>query len=166
MRSWIKISAASLAFLPLVSFAFAGVLYQLGILSQPTLASVSHAAALFNFPPMMIVALIKTFNVSESLLGWCVIICVSLWSSLVAWLFWRTAETLLGEDQPARRKFDWTGFPMRFICGFAVGFLAGLRFAINSTDARAILLSVTVTGIAAGLMIGLLRPDDLWKTPA
>ncbi len=87
-----------------------------------------------------------------------------LWSSLVAWFFWRAVGTFQGDDEPddQRGQYDWAGFRVRFVIGFVVGFLIGWRFVKYSTSIKTLLTASIVTGVIGGLIYGLSRPPDFW----
>jgi hypothetical protein len=88
-----------------------------------------------------------------------------LWSSFMAWFFWRAAGTLQGEDEPeaARGKYDWVAFQIRFFIGFVFGFLVGWKFVRYITSMKTLLIASFTTGIICGLLYALSRPPDFWS---
>jgi hypothetical protein len=169
MRIWIKIGAASLAFVPMVLLILSMVLPDV-YLPEKINHGVLMGSAIFNFPACLLLKLAESYHLSRTV-EMAVFICSALlWSSLVAWLFWRIAREFLGEDEPEfetnpeRAKFDWVGFRVRFVIGFVVGFLFGWRFVRYSTSKTVLLASMTITGLIAGLAYGLYRPN-FWSRP-
>lgn len=157
----LKIGAASLAYVPMLVLLFAkapGV---------PVSQAVVTGCALFNFPALSLLALIKTYHVSQSVEMWCGLLLMLLWSSFVAWLFWRAVGTLQGDDEAddQRGKYDWAGFQVRFVIGFVVGSLVGWRFVRDSTSIKTLLIASLVTGVIGGILFGLSRPANFWARP-
>jgi len=113
---WIKIGAASLAFIPILMLVLAGVLYHAGIVSESVAKSAYLGCCIFNFPAAALWVLIDTFHFSPMVRYLCGVVLVLSWSSLMAWLFWNFAARLLGEGQAPdqRGKFNWIGFQVRF----------------------------------------------------
>jgi hypothetical protein len=120
MRLWIKLLAGSMAFLPMALYFLVGAFFAGRVPSNHIVHYIVVGSALFNFPAFSILALVKTYHVSKvfellSLVG-----LMLLWSSIIAWVFWRIASTFLGEDEPDYEtnpdgaKFDWVGFRVRF----------------------------------------------------
>ena len=163
-RTWIKISAAGIAFIPI----FLAALVRLGIVPDTLLGT---WWMIFNFPALGLTYSVKTaFHLGQSAsLVWLIFWLLS-WSSFLAWVFWKIAGTFLGEDEPEfethpeSAKFDWNGFWVRFVCGFAIGFLVGWRLVRNSTGKSTVLTAMIVTGLFCGLAYGLYRPN-FWSRP-
>jgi hypothetical protein len=168
MKKLIKIGAAGLAFFPMFALVTAAALRHKDLLSESTADFIIKWCAIFNFPAYSVLALIKSFNVSQIVLFISAFFLMLLWSSLVAWFFWKAAGTFQGEDEPdaekarAGGKYDWVGFQVRFFIGFIIGFLFGWRFVKNSTSMSTLLTASIITGIIAGLLYGLSRPPDFW----
>ena len=131
--------------------------------SQPVVTG----CAIFNFPALSLLRLIQTFNVSPSVEILSGLLLMLLWSSFVAWFFWRAVGTLQGEDEPddQRGKFDWVGFQVRFVIGFVIGCLVGWRFVKSSTSMKTLLIASVVTGLIGGIILGLSRPPNFWARP-
>jgi hypothetical protein len=161
----IKIGAASLAYLPMIVFIITVVLIHSGVFSESGARPILIGCGIFNFPAFSILALIETFNVSWSVLASSAILLMFLWSSFLAWFFWRAAGTLQGEDEPeaTRGKYDWVAFQLRFFTGFVVGFLIGWRFVRYTTSMKTLLIASFTTGVIGGLLYGLSRPPDFWS---
>lgn len=164
-RFWIKICAASLAYLPMIVYILTVVLVHSGVFSESGAKLIIIGCGIFNFPAFSILALIKTFNVSWLVFVISALVLMFLWSSFMAWFFWRAAGTLQGEDEPeaTRGKYDWVAFQIRFIIGFVVGFLCGWRFVRYTTSMKTLLIASFTTGIIGGLLYGLSRPPDFWS---
>jgi hypothetical protein len=170
MRLWIKLLAGSMAFLPMALYFLVGAFFAGRVPSNHIVHYIVVGSALFNFPAFSILALVKTYHVSKvfellSLVG-----LMLLWSSIIAWVFWRIASTFLGEDEPDYEtnpdgaKFDWVGFRVRFVIGFIIGFLVGWRFVLYSANMATFLITMVLTGLFVGLAFGLYRPN-FWKRP-
>jgi hypothetical protein len=164
-RSWIKIGAASLAYLPMIVFIITVVLVHSGVFSESGAKPIIIGCGIFNFPAFSILALIKTFNISWLVFVMSALVLMFLWSSFMAWFFWRAAGTLQGEDEPevTRGKYDWVAFQLRFFVGFVVGFLCGWKFVRYTTSMKTLLIASFTTGIIGGLLYGLSRPPDFWS---
>lgn len=161
----VKIGAAGLAYLPMILFIITVVLIHSGIFSESGAKPILIGCGIFNFPAFSILTPIKTYNVSWLVLASSAIILMFLWSSFLAWVFWKVAETLQGEDEPeaTRGKYDWVGFQVRFFIGFVVWFLCGWRFVRYTTSMKTLLIASVTTGIIGGLLYGLSRPPDFWS---
>ena len=164
MRIWIKTGAAVLAFVPmaiLLVLIFGGSKFLPDSVEKP----IYLACAIFNFPAVSILSLIATFRPTRWVYFLCVLSFLSAWSSFIAWLFWRIAETFMGEDEPEfdsnpeRAKFDWAGFRIRFFFGFIIGFLLGWRLVPDSSSEATFLVAMTLTGLFVGVTYGLYRPN-------
>ena len=164
-RFRIKIGAASLAYLPMIAFIITIVLVHSGVFSESGAKPIIIGCGIFNFPAFSILALIKTFNVSWLVFVISALVLMFLWSSFMAWFFWRAAGTLQGEDEPetTRGKYDWVAFQLRFFIGFVVGFLCGWRFVRYTPSLRTLLIASFTTGIIGGLLYGLSRAPDFWS---
>jgi hypothetical protein len=154
-----KIGGASLAYLPMFVLLFARAL------DFPVSQAIVTGCAIFNFPALSLLGLIQTYHFShwvEVLSG---VILMFLWSSFIAWFFWRAVGTFQGDDEPDDRRgqYDWVGFRVRFAIGFVIGVLVGWRFVRHSTSMKTLLIASVVTGIIGGLIYGLSRPPDFWS---
>jgi hypothetical protein len=163
MRLWIKIGAATFAFIPMFVLMF--VLFFGGGLPESIAKPTYTVCAIFNFPALLILALLKTYHVGKPFEVLSLVVLLLLWSSFIAWFFWKIAEEFLGEGEPEfetnpeKAKFDWVGFQVRFVLGFIIGFLIGWRFVRYSTSKTMILISMIVSGLIVGLAYGLYRPN-------
>jgi hypothetical protein len=124
-----------------------------------------HRLRDFNFPALSLLGLIQTCHLGhwvEFLSG---VGLMFLWSSFIAWFFWRAVGTFQGDDEPDDRRgqYDWVGFRVRFVIGFVIGVLVGWRFVRHSTSMKTLLIASIVTGIIGGLIYGLSRPPDFWS---
>ncbi|HEY2328800.1 MAG TPA: hypothetical protein VGI63_03185 [Verrucomicrobiae bacterium] len=164
-KRWVKISAAGLAFLPMIILILATMLHHKGILSEAAAKPVIMGCVIFNFPAFSIVLFIKTFNVSWLILTSSALILMFLWSSFLAWFFWKVAATFLGEEEPetTRGQYDWAAFRIRFFIGFVVGFLCGWRFVKEATSMKTVLIASIITGLIGGFLYGITRPPDFWS---
>jgi hypothetical protein len=154
-----KIAGAGLAYLPMLVLLFAK---QLGFsVSQ----AVITGCAIFNFPALSLLKLIQTYHVSHTVDVLSGIVLMLIWSSFIAWFFWRAVGTLQGDDEPDDRRgqYDWVGFRLRFVIGFVIGSLIGWRFVRYTTSMKTLLVASIVTGIIGGLIYGLSRPPDFWS---
>ena len=154
-----KIGGASLAYLPMLVLLFARVL------DFPGGQAVVTGCAIFNFPALSLLRLIQTCHVSHSVEVLSGVVLMFLWSSFVAWFFWRVVGTFQGDDEPdcQRGQYDWGGFRVRFAIGFVIGSLVGWRFVRSTTSMKTLLIASVVTGIIGGLIYGLSRPPDFWS---
>jgi len=164
-KSFVKIGAGSLAFVPMIVLIVVIALRHAGLLSESITKPIITGCVIFNYPAFSILALIKTFNVSWFVLAISTFILMFLWSSFLAWFFWKAAGIFQGEDEPeaTRDQYDWTGFWVRFFIGFVVGFLCGWRFVKNTTSMKTVLIASFVTGLIGGFLYGLSRPPDFWS---
>ena len=154
-----KIGGASLAYLPMLVIVLAGKL------DIPVSQAIVKGCAIFNFPALSLVSLIQTYHVSHSVQVSSAVVLMFLWSSFIAWFFWRAVGTFQGDDEPEDRRgqYDWVGFRVRFVIGFVAGFLVGWRFVRYSTSMKTLLIASIVTGVICGLIYGLSRPPDFWS---
>jgi hypothetical protein len=159
--SLLKIGAASLAYVPMLVLLFAR---GLGV---PVNHPVVIGCAIFNYPALSLVRLVQTYHVSHSVEIWSGVLLMFLWSSLIAWFFWRVVGTFQGDDEPGDRrgKYDWVGFQVRFVIGFVIGSLIGWRFVSYSTSMKTLLIASAVTGLFGGIIFGLYRPSNFWSRP-
>lgn len=135
------------------------------ILDFPVNQAVVTGCAIFNFPALSLVRLIQTYHVSHSVEALSAVVLMFLWSSFIAWFFWRAVGTFQGDDEPdcQRGHYDWVGFRVRFVIGFVVGSLVGWRFVKYTTSMKTLLIASVVTGVIGGLIFGLSRPPDFWS---
>jgi len=161
----IKTAAASVAFVPMLVLILMSWIYHRNVHASSVTKTIYLSCAIFNFPAFSVLALIKTFNVSQSAYMASAVTLMFLWSSFLAWFFWRVARVLLGEDEPpaSRGKYDWVAFQMRFVVGFIFGFLFGWRFVKYTTSIKTTLIACFVTGIFCGFLYGISRPPDFWS---
>ncbi len=154
-----KIGGASLAYLPMLVLLFAKVL------DFPVSQAVVTGCAIFNYPALAMARLIQTFHVSHSVEALSALVLMLLWSSFVAWFFWRAVGTFQGDDEPddQRGRYDWAGFRVRFVIGFVIGSLVGWRFVKYTTSMKTLLIASVVTGVICGLIYGLSRPPNFWS---
>jgi hypothetical protein len=154
-----KIGGASLAYLPMLALLFTRAL------NFPGKDAVVTGCAIFNFPALSLLRLIQTYHVSHSVELLCGVAFMFLWSSFVAWFFWRAVGTFQGDDEPdcQRGQYDWVSFQVRFAIGFVIGSLVGWRFVKYTTSMKTMLIASVVTGIIGGLIYGLSRPPDFWS---
>jgi len=155
----IKIGAASLAFVPMLVLLFA---------REPGAhvpRAVVTGCAIFNFPALSLLKLIQTYQVGGTVEALSAVALLLLWSSLVAWFFWRAVGTFQGDDEPDDRRgqYDWTAFGLRFVIGFVIGSLVGWRFVRYTTSMKTLLIASIVTGCIGGLIFGISRPPDFWS---
>jgi len=155
---WLKFGVASAAYLPMLALVLAGALH------LTVNNAIVTGCVIFNFPAISLIRLIQTFNLDPAIKVLSGIVLMFLWSSLVAWIFWRAVETFQGEDEAKDQhgKYDWIGFQVRFFIGFTIGFLVGWRFVRYSTSRRTLLIASIVSGIVGGFMFGISRPPDFW----
>jgi hypothetical protein len=161
----VKIGSASLAFIPTLVLILAFWLHGEGRLPESTTKVICIPCLIFDFPPLAIGWLIKTSNVNPLVWIPSTLAALLLWTSLLAWLFWKVAGTFHGEGEPPymRGKFDWIQFQVRFVCGFVIGFLVGWRFVRNTTSQKTMLIASIVGGIIGGFALGFRRPPDFWS---
>lgn len=154
-----KIGGASLAYLPMLVLLFVRVL------DFPVSHAVVTCCAIFNFPALSLLRLIQTYHVSHLVEVLSGAVLMFLWSSFIAWFFWRAVGTFQGDDEPDERRgqYDWVGFRVRFVIGFVIGSLVGWRFVGSSTSIKTLLITSAFTGIIGGLIYGLSRPPDFWS---
>lgn len=165
MHLLIKIGAACLAFVPMFVLIFLNLLRHAGIFTGTIGKAILIGCSIFNYPAFSVMALINTFHVSSTAQTLSALALMLVWSSFMAWFFWKAAESFLGEDEPDDRqgKYDWVGFQVRFVIGFVIGFLVGWRFVKYSTSVKTLLIASCVTGFIGGLLYGLSRPPDFWS---
>jgi len=138
-----KIGGASLAYLPMLVLLFASAL------DFPGSRAIVTGCAIFNFPALSLLRLIQTYHVSHSVEVLSGVVLMFLWSSFIAWFFWRAIGTFQGDDEPDDRRgqYDWVGFRVRFVIGFVIGSLVGWRFVKYTTSMKTLLIASVVTGI-------------------
>src|SRR5262245_26181856 len=90
----IKTVAASLAYVPMLVLLVSPVFQREGFLAEPIVKAIRIGCILFNFPAFSILALIRTFPINPSVQAICGIALMFIWSSFLAWFFWRAAGTL------------------------------------------------------------------------
>jgi len=148
-----------LAYLPML------VLLLARKLDFPVGQAVVTGCAIFNFPALSLLMLIHSYHVSHAVEVLSAIVVMLLWSSFMAWFFWRAVGTFQGDDGPdcQRGQYDWVGFRIRFFIGFVVGSLVGWRLVRYTTSMKTLLIASVVTGIIGGLIYGLSRPPDFWS---
>lgn len=156
-----KFGAASLAYLPMV------VLLLVREFGASIPQAVVTGCAIFNFPALSVLRLVQTYHVSQTVESLSAIVLLVLWSSFVAWFFWRVAGTFQGDDEPdcQRGQYDWAAFRIRFIIGFVIGSLVGWRFVRYTTSMKTFLIASVVTGCIGGFIFGISRPPDFWSRP-
>ena len=166
MRLYIKIAVASLAFVPMAAFFLGALQIAHGILTENIIRYVQIGGWIFNLPAFGIASSIQqAFNLSKSASELCLLVCMLLWSSFMAWIFWQIVKEFLGENEPEyetnpqRAKYDWAGFRVRFFFGFILGFLFGWRFVRDTTSLSVMLAAMTIVGLLVGLVFGLYRPN-------
>ena len=154
-----KIGGASLAYLPMIVILFAKVL------DFPVSQPVFTGCVILNIPALLLLKLIQTYHVSHLIEAFSGVVLMFLWSSFIAWFFWRAIGTFQGDDEPddQRGQYDWVGFRVRFVIGFVIGSLVGWRFVKYTTSMKTLLIASVVTGIICGLIYGLSRPPSFWS---
>ena len=169
-RFWIKAGSAALAFVPMAVFFFSAFLNSTGFLPAELGHKIVVICGMFNFPAFSLLTVVKTYHASKTVELAFLIIFMLAWSSFIAWLFWRVAGTFMGEDEPefdtdpARAKFDWEGFRVRFFFGFIIGFLCGFRFVKNTHSMQTVVIASIISGTIGGFLLGLSRPN-FWSRP-
>ncbi|HWF19392.1 MAG TPA: hypothetical protein VG754_08990 [Verrucomicrobiae bacterium] len=162
MRLTIKIGAAILAFIPMVLMFAAVGLSSKGLISQALGIKIFAGCGIFYFPVLSIMSAVNTFHVGKIVQLSVLLIGLFSWSLLIAWMLWKIAGTLQGEEEP-RKKFDWIGFQVRFVCGFIVGCLSGWRFVRYTTSTKTLVVATLLTGFTFGVAFGLMRTRELWS---
>jgi hypothetical protein len=157
----LKVGAASLAYLPMLVLLFAKAL---GVAIPE---AVVIGCAIFHFPAVSLLMLIRTFHLNPAVEALSALALLLLWSTFVAWFFWRAVGTLQGDDEPdcRRGQYDWDAFFVRFAVGFVLGGLVGWRFVRYSTSMTTLVIASIVTGCVGGFFFGISRPPDFWSRP-
>lgn len=170
MRTWIKIGAAGLAFVPMALYFLSAWLTSGGYLPSSIGRYIATGCGLAELPAFSLLKLVKTYHLGNFAEMVFFVVSMLLWSFFLAWVFWQIAKEFLGENEPEfdtnpeRARYDWVGFRVRFVCGFVIGFLSGWRFVSRTTSVPVMLVAMTIVGFLVGLGFGLYRPN-FWSRP-
>ncbi len=168
MKTCAKIIAVVLAFVPMI-------FYFLIVRLQPSWDFATglgrYFATLckfFFFPVLGLFRLTEVFRLSQVQSSVFFIGLMLIWSAFVAWLFIQMLKEFRGENEPeyesdpARAKFDWVGFQVRFVCGCIIGLLTGWEFVRQTNSWAEMFGAMTAGGIFVGLILGFSR-RNFWS---